>query len=561
MAEESNETAATATAAEAAEGSFDYVIVGGGSAGCVLAARLSESGRHRVLLLEAGGEDRNPWIHVPLGYGRLFKDPRVNWLYESEPEAELGGRRVIQPRGKVLGGSSSINGLVYIRGQREDFDLWRQMGNAGWSYEDVLPYFRRAEDQQRGADEWHGVGGPLAVSDQRGPHPLCDAFIAAAEQAGIPRNPDFNGARQEGAGYYQTTSRNGRRWSTAVGYLRPARRRPNLAVVTGAHATRLLIENGAAVGVEFRRAGSPESWTARARGEVIVCGGAVNTPQLLQLSGIGPAELLRRHGVPVLHDLPGVGSNLQDHFQVRMVFKCTRKITVNDDLANPLRTLGVGLRYALFRTGPLTVSAGYAGAFFRTDPARLATPDVQVHFITFSTNKMGDKLHPFSGFTASVCQLRPESRGSVRIKSPEPAAAPEIRPNYLAAERDRAVNVAGLRVLRRIMSMPAMQPFVAAEVEPGPEAESDEALLRHCRERGGTIYHLTSTCRMGPEGDPMAVVDPRLRVRGVGRLRVVDGSVMPTLVSGNTNAAIVMIAEKAADMILADRSPGKARRP
>ncbi|HEY0524480.1 MAG TPA: GMC oxidoreductase, partial [Stellaceae bacterium] len=301
----------------------------------------------------------------------------------------------------------------------------------------------------------------------------------------------------------------------------------------------------------------PETWTARTRGggEVIVCGGSVNSPQLLQLSGIGPAELLRGHGIPVLHELPGVGAGLQDHFQVRMVFKCTRKVTVNDDLANPLRTLGMGLRYALFRTGPLTVSAGYAGAFFRTDPARLATADVQVHFITFSTDRMGDRLHRFSGFTASVCQLRPESRGSVRIKSPDPAAAPEIRPNYLAAERDRAVNVAGLRVLRRIMGMPAMRPFVAAEAEPGPEAESDEALLRHCRERGSTIYHLTSTCRMGPaEGDPLAVVDPRLRVRGIGRLRVVDGSVMPALVSGNTNAAIVMIAEKAADMILADGS-------
>jgi choline dehydrogenase len=526
-------------------GSFDYIIVGAGSAGCVLANRLSASGQHRVLLLEAGGEDRNPWIHIPIGYGKLFKNAKLNWLYESEPEPELNGRRILHPRGKVLGGSSSINGLVYIRGQKEDFDHWRQLGNVGWGYEDVLPYFRRSEDQQRGADAFHGAGGPLAVSDQREPHVLCEAFIAAAEQAGFARNDDFNGAHQEGAGYFQTTARRGRRCSAAVGYLRPARRRANLRVLTEAPSLRVLIEGGEAVGVAFSHQG--EVWRADAAGEVILAAGAIASPPLLQLSGVGPGELLRRHGIPVVKDLPGVGENLQDHLQSRLVYRCTRPITVNDDIANPLRSLGIGLRYALWRKGPLAVSAGYAGGFFRTDP-RLATPDVQAHFITFSTTRMGDKLHPFSGFTASICQLRPESRGFVRIKSADPAAHPAIQLNYLAAEADRRNMVAGLRLLRAIMQAPALRPYIENEYEPGPAAVSDEDLLRYIRERASTIYHPTCSCRMGD--DAQAVVDARLRVHGVGRLRVVDGSVMPSLVSGNTNAAIVMIAEKGAELIL-----------
>ena len=537
-------------------GSFDYIIIGGGSAGCVLANRLSASGDRRVLLLEAGGEDRNPWIHIPIGYGKLFKNPRLNWLYESEPEPELNGRRLIHPRGKVLGGSSSINGLVYIRGQREDFDHWRQLGNVGWGYEDVLPYFRRAEDQQRGADDFHGAGGPLAVSDQREPHDLCDAFIAAAEEAGFPRNDDFNGARQEGAGYFQTTSRRGRRCSAAVGYLRPARRRPNLRVLTEAPSLRILIEGGEAAGVAFAHQGG--TWRADAAGEVILAAGAIASPPLLQRSGIGPAALLRRHGIAVQRDLPGVGENLQDHLQSRLVYRCTRPITLNDDVASPVRSLGIGLRYALWRKGPLTISAGYAGGFFRTDP-RLATPDVQAHFITFSTTKMGDRLHPFSGFTASICQLRPESRGFVRIKSADPAAPPAIQLNYLGAETDRRTMVAGLKLLRRIMQGPALRPYVESEYEPGPGCVSDEDLLAHVRERASTIYHPTCTCRMGD--DAGAVVDARLRVHGVGRLRLIDGSVMPSLVSGNTNAAIIMIAEKGAEMILeeAKRRPALAR--
>jgi choline dehydrogenase len=533
-------------------GSFDYIVVGAGSGGCVLANRLSASGEHRVLLLEAGGEDRNPWIHVPIGYGKLFRNTKLNWLYESEPEPELNGRRIIQPRGKVLGGSSSINGLVYIRGQKEDFDHWRQLGNIGWSYEDVLPYFRRAEDQARGADAFHGTGGPLCVSDQCEPHELCDAFIKAAEEIGIPRNDDFNGARQEGVGYFQTTSRRGRRCSAAVGYLRPARSRANLRVLTEAPLLKVLIEGGEAVGVLFAHHG--ETWRAEASGEVILAAGAIATPPLLQLSGVGPGALLQRFGIPVVKDLPGVGENLQDHLQSRLVYRCTRPVTLNDDVASLARSLGIGLRYALWRKGPLAISAGYAGGFFRTDP-RLATPDVQAHFINFSTTKMGDKLHPFSGFTASICQLRPESRGHVRIKSADPLARPAIQLNYLTAETDRRTMVEGLKLLRRVMAAPALRPYIESEYEPGPGCVSDADLLRHIRERASTIYHPTCTCRMGE--DSMAVVDARLRVRGVPRLRVIDGSVMPSVVSGNTNAAIIMIGEKGAEMILADA----ARRP
>jgi choline dehydrogenase len=525
----------------------DYIVVGAGSAGCVLANRLTESGAHRVLLLEAGPRDWNPWIHVPLGYGKLFKNKRVNWLYETEPEPELGGRVIYQPRGKVLGGSSSINGLIYIRGQHEDFDHWRQLGNLGWGFEDVLPYFKKAEDQARGDSEFHGAGGPLCVSDPVAPHELCDAFIAAARAAGIPTNDDFNGAMQEGAGYFQTTSRGGRRWSTAVGYLRPARRRPNLALVTEALATRILLEGRRAVGVAFRHDGVERQ--VKARREVILAGGAINSPQLLQLSGIGPGALLRDHGIAAVHELPGVGEDLQDHLQARMVLRCTKKITINDDINSLMRRLGVGMRYALWRSGPLTVSAGYAGAFFRTDE-RLATPDIQVHFITFSTDRMGERLHSWPGFTASVCQLRPESRGFVRIKSPDPAAPPAIQPRYLSTETDRRTMVAGLKKLREITRTAPLSTYVAAEHAPGPDIVTDDEILRYVRSAGTTIYHPTCSCRMG--SDPGAVVDARLRVHGVERLRVVDGAVMPAVVSGNTNAAIVMIAEKGADMILED---------
>jgi choline dehydrogenase len=526
---------------------YDYIIVGAGSAGCVLANRLTADGKYSVLLLEAGPRDTNPWIHIPLGYGRLFKEKAVNWMYQTEPEPGLNGRNVFQPRGKVLGGSSSINGLLYVRGQHEDYDRWRQHGNLGWGFDDVLPYFKKAEDQTRGVDDFHGVGGPLPVSDWRHADPLSAAFVDAAAEVGIPRNPDFNGATQEGAGFFQTTTSGGRRASAAVAYLRPAKSRPNLHVETSALAERVLFEGRRAVGVAYRTAGIPR--TARARKEVLVSSGAFNSPQLLQLSGVGPADLLRQHGIQVALDAPGVGHDLQDHMQVRIVMRCSQAITLNDIVNNPFRKVMTGLRYAAFRTGPLTIAAGTSGAFFKTNP-RLATPDIQIHFLPFSTDKMGEKLHPFSGFTASVCQLRPESRGSLRIRSADPAAPPEIRINYLASEVDRATNVEGLKILRKILHAPALAPYVVEEVDPGNKVTSDEALLAYCRVRGTTIYHPTSTCRMG--NDPLAVVDQRLRVRGIDGLRVVDASVMPDLVSGNTNAPVIMIAEKASDMILQD---------
>ncbi|WP_374450044.1 GMC family oxidoreductase [Stella sp.] len=528
---------------------FDFIVVGAGSAGCVLANRLSADGRSRVLLLEAGPRDRNPWIHIPVGYVKNLRNPRVNWCYETEPDAGIDGRRSFWPRGRVLGGSSSINGLIYIRGQKEDYDHWRQLGNRGWSFEDVLPYFKRAERQERGASELHGADGPLSVEDLRQEHELCEAFIAACEAIGLPRNDDFNGAQQEGAGYYQLTNRNGRRCSAAVAYLRPAEKRSNFRVETEALATRILLDGRAAVGVEYRQNGRLVQ--AKAHREVILSGGAINSPQLLQLSGIGPADHLSQHGIAVVHDLPGVGANLQDHFQARIAYRCTRPITVNDDVRSIWRTLRMGIEYATRRTGAMTIGAGQAGLFARTRP-ELATPDVQYHFILFSSDGAGLTPHPFPGFTNSVCQLRPESRGTVMIRNADPATHPAIRPNYLSTETDRRTIVDGLKLARRIGRQAPLAAYVAAEHIPGPAAASDEDLLAFARQTGSTIYHPTSTCMMGD--GPMAVVDERLRVHGVGRLRVADCSIMPTVVSGNTNAPAIMIGEKASDMILETRA-------
>jgi choline dehydrogenase len=521
----------------------DFVVVGAGSAGCAVAARLSEDTTIRILLLEAGGEDRNRWIHIPLGFGKTFADPSVNWCYETEPDPGADNRRVFWPRGKVLGGSSSINGMVYIRGQAEDFDHWRQLGNAGWSFDDVLPYFRRSEHQMRGADAFHATGGPLCVSDVAR-HPICEAFIAAATELGFPRNDDFNGASQDGVGYHQTTTRNGRRCSTAVGYLRPAMQRSNLRVVTGALTEKVLFEDRRAVGVTFRREG--RLCTARAGREVILCGGAVNSPQLLMLSGIGPQDQLAQFGIPVVHHLPGVGRGLQDHYSAPIKLRCKLPITVNDVMLSNARKLKAGLEYYMFRRGPLSMISSPAALFARTRP-ELASPDVKCSISPFSAERPQDGLHPFSGFTMIAYQLRPESRGEIRLKSPDPFDAPAVYPNYLATETDQRTIVAGLKLCRRILTSHPMQSFIEAEFQPGPSTATEEELLDYARRRGGTVYHPTSTCKMG--SDPMAVVDAELRVHGVGGLRVADASIMPTVVSGNTNAAAIMIGEKTADLV------------
>lgn len=515
---------------------FDYIIVGAGSAGCVLANRLTEDGRHTVLLLEAGPRDRDFWIHVPLGYGKLFSRTDINWAYESEPEPALKGRRIFTPRGKVLGGSSSINGLVYIRGQREDFDGW---GIPGWNFDALLPYFKKSEDQERGADPWHGVGGPLSVSDLPR-HELCDAFIASAMALGISRNDDFNGERQEGTGYYQATTCKGRRCSTAVGYLRPAEKRKNLTIEVNALAARVLLSGKKASGVEYRQNGSTR--TAQAAREVILCGGAFNSPQLLELSGVGGREHLERHGIPLVHELPQVGEALQDHFYVRTFWRCCQAITLNDDMMKLWRKLAIGLRYFIFREGPLTVAAGHAAAFVRTRP-ELKRPDAQLYFINFSSGKRGGVLHPHSGFTCAMSQLQVESRGSVHIRSADPTAPPAIRYNYLATENDRRVMVDGLKLVRRIVTTRPMREYVTDEFLPGPDVQSDDEWLDYCREMGETVFHPASTCRIG------AVVDEKLRVIGVEGLRVIDASVMPAVPSGNINAAVIAIAEKAADIV------------
>ena len=525
---------------------FDYIVIGAGSAGCVLANRLSADPAVRVLLLEAGPRDTDPRIHIPLGYGKLFARRDVNWAYDSEPEPALNNRRIFSPRGKVLGGSSSINGLVYIRGQAEDFDAWEV---PGWSHVELLPYFKKAEHQSRGASALHGAGGPLAVSDLER-HELADAFIASAQSLGIPPNDDFNGERQEGTGYYQATLRNGRRSSTAVEYLRPAEKRPNLTVETGALAEKILFEGKKAVAVQYLK---DKTLLATANREILLCGGSFNSPQLLQLSGVGPRTLLAEHGIPVVHDAPQVGEGLQDHFYCRTFWRANQPITLNDDMQSLWRQAKIGLDYLLFRRGPLTISAGQGAAFVRTRPG-LKRPDAQIYFINFSTAKRGGTLHPWSGFTLSVSQLQVESRGSVRIQSADPRAAPAIRYNYLATENDRRVMVDGLKLIRRIAAAPPLAGYIVREEFPGARAQTDDELLAVVRETGETVFHPTSTCRMGT--DAGSVVDSQLRVRGLAGLRVVDASVMPAVVSGNTNAAVIAVAEKAADLIHSNRGGG-----
>ncbi len=496
----------------------DYIVVGAGSAGCVVAARLTEDPSVRVLLLEAGGADRNPWIHIPLGYGKTIVDKRINWMYETEPDPNLNDRRVFWPRGKVLGGSSSINGLLYVRGQPEDFAHWRQLGNEGWAWDDVLPYFRRSEQRiGPGDDALHGRDGPLAVSDLPDRPPLCEAYIQAATECGIAPTDDFNGERQEGVGYYHVTARNGRRSSAAVAFLRPAMRRPNLRVEMRALASRVMLQGRRAVGVAFTQGGV--AMQATARREVVLCGGAINSPHLLLLSGIGPGAQLQAAGVEVRHDLPGVGQNLQDHFQARITYRCRFPVTLNDVMMSRWRMVQAGLQYAFARRGPLTVSAGTVGIFARTRP-ELPTPDIQFLLIPFSADRPGEGLNKFSGFLQNCCQLRPESRGEILLRSPDPTVYPAIHANYLSTELDRRTLVEGLKLGRKIAARPAMQHWIEAEHLPGEAAQDDAALLAHAKQYGGSIFHPSCTCRMGR--DRLAVVDPQLRVHGI------EGCASPT---------------------------------
>ncbi|UYN97457.1 MAG: choline dehydrogenase [Enhydrobacter sp.] len=530
------------------DASYDYIVTGAGSAGCAVAGRLSEDGRFRVLLLEAGPRDLYPWIHVPLGYHKTFANPRVNWMFDSEPEPELNDRIMYQPRGKVLGGTSSINGMVYMRGNAADYDEWRQRGCEGWDYESVLPYFRRAEDNQRGGDAFHGTGGPLKVTDHRWKPKLAKAMHDAAVEAGIPANPDFNGAQQEGVGYYQTTINGARRWSSARAYL-GGPRRANLTIATGAHATRVLIENGRATGVEYRQGG--RELTARATREVIVSGGVYGSPQLLMLSGLGPAQHLKQHGIDVVRDMPGVGSHLHDHFNTYVGYRCSQPVTMNDIALSLPRRMMAAAQYAFGRTGPLASMGLFVGAFVRSD-RRLERPDLQINMFAWaviSRDRNGVVPQPYSAFGLSPVHLKPEGRGTVRLKSSDPLAAPEIRFNFLKTAYDWQALIEGLRICREIARQPALKPFLVEETMPGPSVSGDKELRDFIRATGVSNLHPVGTCRMGREVD--AVVDPQLRVHGVERLRVADASIMPTIVAGNTNAPSIMIGEKCADMVRA----------
>ena len=538
---------------------YDYIIVGAGTAGCVLANRLTASGAHRVLLLEAGGSDRSIWIQVPVGYARTFHDPRYNWMYEAEPDPALDNRRAHWPRGKVLGGSGSINAMVYVRGQPGDFDDWAAAGNPGWSYNEVLPYFIKLEDHCWGASEYHGAGGPMQVSDvSSSVHPLCHTFLAACGALDIPATRDFNGAQSEGAGFWQVAIHDGVRVSTASAYLRPAMRRANLEVQLHALATRVLFEGTRASGVQYERGGGRHE--VRARREVLLCGGAINSPQLLELSGVGDARLLQRLAVPVVADSPAVGFGLQDHLAVSYVYR-SRVPTLNDQLAPFFGKVKAGLRYALTRRGPLSMSVNQAGAFLRSRPV-YTRPNLHIYFnpASYSTTTSGSKRRltnpdPWPGFLMSFNTCRPTSRGSVHIRSADPHVSPTIAPNSLSTAADVQDVSDGAKLVRRIAAAAPLAAVTESEHQPGAAVQSDAEVLADFRQRAGTVFHAACTCAMG--ADPRsAVLDPRLRVRGVGALRVADASAFPNVTSGNTNTATIMLAEKAADLILEDSRAG-----
>ncbi|SMG41137.1 Choline dehydrogenase [Paracoccus sp. J56] len=527
--------------------SYDYIVIGAGSAGCVLANRLSADPRNRVLLLEAGGRDNYHWIHIPVGYLYCIGNPRTDWGFRTLPEPGLNGRALLYPRGRVLGGCSSINGMIYMRGQAADYDHWRQLGCAGWGWDDVLPLFKAQEDHYRGGDEMHGAGGELRIETARVRWAVLDAFMEAAEQAGIPHTEDFNRGNNEGGGYFDVTQRKGWRWSAAKAFLRPVRNRPNLRILTGAEVEKLVIEAGEVTGVLFHHQGQRRE--VRAARETVLAAGAIGSVQILEHSGVGRGDVLQAAGIDTQIEVPALGENLQDHLQLRMVYKVQGVPTLNEKASHLLGKAAIGLEYLLKRSGPMSMAPSQLGIFTRSGPDK-ATPDLEFHVQPVSLDKFGDPVHPFPAMTASVCNLRPESRGSVHVTGPDFRAHPAIQPNYLATEGDREVAMRAIRLTRNIASQPAFSRYGAEEYLPGSALQSDEDLIKAAGDIGTTIFHPVGTCRMGP--DDAAVVDPRLRMRGLGRLRVADASIMPTITSGNTNAPVMMIAEKAAQMMLED---------